>query len=49
MDVESLLGSELLSLCNSADLKMFNLEVPLTDLAKPIRKRGPHLSAPTIL
>jgi poly-gamma-glutamate capsule biosynthesis protein CapA/YwtB (metallophosphatase superfamily) len=46
-DVESLLGEELLSIWNSADKRIFNLEVPLTDKEEPIEKWGPNLIAPT--
>lgn len=45
-DVRALLGDELLSLWNSADKKIFNLEVPLTDKESPIVKWGPNLIAP---
>ncbi|NOH16234.1 CapA family protein [Clostridium cochlearium] len=46
-DISSLLGDELLSLWNSADMRIFNLEVPLTDKENPIAKCGPNLIAPT--
>lgn len=45
-DVKALLGNELLQLLDTADFKIFNLEVPLTDRKKPIEKWGPCLSAP---
>jgi poly-gamma-glutamate capsule biosynthesis protein CapA/YwtB (metallophosphatase superfamily) len=45
-DVAGLLGTELLSQWNQADLRMFNLEVPLTDKETPILKNGPNLIAP---
>ena len=45
-DVITLLGQELLSLWNSADIRIFNLEVPLTDKETPISKCGPNLIAP---
>lgn len=46
-DVSSLLGEELLSTWNSADIRIFNLEVPLVDKKNPIDKCGPNLIAPT--
>lgn len=46
-DGEALVGEALLSCLNSADMRIFNLEVPLTDLASPIEKCGPNLIAPT--
>lgn len=46
-DVITLLGQELLSLWNSVDERIFNLEVPLTDRETPIAKCGPNLIAPT--
>lgn len=45
-DTESLLGDRLLSLWNSADIRIFNLEVPLTDKKNPIDKCGPNLISP---
>src|SRR5690625_3299638 len=46
-DVESLLGNELNEIWNSSDMRVFNLEVPLTDNEEPIDKQGPNLIAPT--
>ncbi|NPV51416.1 MAG: CapA family protein [Candidatus Methanofastidiosum sp.] len=46
-DITALLGEELLSVWNSADIRIFNLEVPLTDKEDPIDKCGPNLIAPT--
>lgn len=46
-DGEALVGEALLSCLNSADMRIFNLEVPLTDVASPIEKCGPNLIAPT--
>jgi poly-gamma-glutamate synthesis protein (capsule biosynthesis protein) len=46
-DVITLLGNELLSLWNAADMRIFNLEVPLCDKEEPIAKCGPNLIAPT--
>jgi poly-gamma-glutamate capsule biosynthesis protein CapA/YwtB (metallophosphatase superfamily) len=42
-----LIGDGLLDRLNQADLRVFNLEVPLTDREEPIRKCGPNLIAPT--
>ena len=44
---EELLGKELAECLNSADYRIFNLEVPLTDREQPIPKCGPNLIAPT--
>jgi len=46
-NVEELLGKELLSLWMGAYIRVFNLEVPLTDKKNPICKCGPNLIAPT--
>lgn len=46
-DIKSLLGEGLVSLWNSADMRIFNLEVPLTDQKATIAKCGPNLVAPT--
>jgi len=46
-DVRTLLGEELLFLWNSADMRIFNLEAPITDELNPISKCGPNLIAPT--
>jgi len=45
-DITALLGEWLLSLWNTADMRIFNLEVPLTDKEAPISKCGPNLIAP---
>lgn len=45
-DVKSLLGDELLMLWNQADIRIFNLEVPLADKENPIDKNGHSLTAP---
>ena len=45
--VSTLLGEELLSLWKAADIRVFNLEVPLADQENPIPKCGPNLIAPT--
>jgi len=46
-DLKMLLGEELLSIWNSVDVRIFNLEVPLSDRENPIDKWGPNLIAPT--
>ena len=43
----ALVGEELRNLLETADYRIFNLEVPLTDVATPIEKCGPNLIAPT--
>jgi poly-gamma-glutamate synthesis protein (capsule biosynthesis protein) len=45
-DVNALVGSELLSIWNSAEFRIFNLEAPVTDVENPIDKCGPNLIAP---
>lgn len=45
-DVIELLGEELYELWNSADFRILNLEVPLTDQKDPISKCGLNLIAP---
>ncbi|MBE7003020.1 MAG: CapA family protein [Ruminococcaceae bacterium] len=46
-NAEDLIGLELKGLLSSADYRIFNLEVPLTDNETPIEKWGPNLTAPT--
>lgn len=46
-NVEELFGKKLTECLNHADYRIFNLEVPLADLERPILKRGPNLIAPT--
>lgn len=46
-DINALLGDELVHVWNLADVRIFNLEVPLTDREDPIAKCGPNLIAPT--
>ncbi|MFA6866940.1 MAG: CapA family protein [Clostridia bacterium] len=46
-DTNSLLGEELSLLWNSKDMRIFNLEIPLTDKQNPITKYGPNLIAST--
>jgi len=45
-NIESIIDGKILNLLNSADFRIFNLEVPLTDIKNPIRKDGPNLIAP---
>lgn len=45
-DAETLVGKELQELLKSADCRIFNLEVPLTDTKTPLKKSGPALIAP---
>ena len=45
--IEKLVGKELLMILQSADYRIFNLEVPLTDVISPIKKHGPALYAST--
>lgn len=44
-DTEALIGSELKKIISEADMKIFNLEVPLTKVVSPIKKHGPALYA----
>ncbi len=46
-DAAQLVGKKLQTLLSEADYRIFNLEVPLTDMATPIEKAGPALIAPT--
>jgi len=45
--LSDVIDSQILSLLASADFRIFNLEIPLTDEQNPISKDGPCLSAPT--
>ena len=45
-DGDGLLGGALAAEMKKADLRVFNLESPLTDATSPIKKHGPHLAAP---
>jgi poly-gamma-glutamate synthesis protein (capsule biosynthesis protein) len=47
-NIKSLIDEKLLDLLRSFDYRIFNLEVPLTDTKKPIRKDGPNLIAPIL-
>lgn len=44
-DIKSLLGEELFSLWYSVDIRIFNLETPITNQITPISKCGPNLFA----
>ena len=46
-NITALLGDKLLALWKVADIRIFNLEVPLTDEENPIAKCGPNLIAST--
>jgi len=46
-NIEKLLGKELHTIWESADVRIFNLEVPLSDEINPIIKKGPNLISPT--
>ena len=45
-DILNLCGEDLIKLMQQADYRIFNLEVPLTDVTAPIPKCGPNLIAP---
>jgi poly-gamma-glutamate synthesis protein (capsule biosynthesis protein) len=45
-DTKSLLGDELHAIWNYVDMRIFNLEAPLTHKERPIQKCGPNLIAP---
>ena len=44
-DVKSLIGTKTLDMLQKVDLRIFNLECPLTNEDTPIPKSGPHLRA----
>ena len=46
-DIKPLLGQKLFDIWNSADVRIFNLETPITDKKTQIDKWGPNLIAPT--
>ena len=46
-DADGLLGAELCDIMQTANYRIFNLEVPLVDTTDLICKRGPHLIAST--
>lgn len=45
-NAKALVGSELSEVLSTASYRIFNLEVPLTNVEKPISKCGPNLIAP---
>ena len=45
--IQELIDGQLLSVLSSADIRIFNLEVPLTNNELPIDKDGPNLIAPS--
>jgi poly-gamma-glutamate synthesis protein (capsule biosynthesis protein) len=44
--IEEIIDQKLLDILRSADIRIFNLEVPLIQKSNPIKKDGPVLSAP---
>ena len=46
-DAATLIGQDLLEIMHSADCRIFNLEVPLTNTSTPIAKNGPAMIAAT--
>lgn len=46
-DVVSLVGEKLKKRLDEADVRIFNLELALTDKEAPIKKAGPNIGAPT--
>lgn len=46
-EIEKLIGLDMLKILYGADIRIFNIEVPLTDCNKSIKKCGPALAAPT--
>lgn len=45
-NIDRIIGKELNNILSSADIRVFNLETPLSDIKKPIKKYGPNLAAP---
>lgn len=45
-DIQELIGTELRARLDEADVRIFNLEGPLTDKSTPINKCGPNLRMP---
>jgi poly-gamma-glutamate synthesis protein (capsule biosynthesis protein) len=45
-DISGIVDRKILDIFSSADFRLFNLEVPLTDDVNPIAKDGPSLKAP---
>lgn len=46
-NIQNVIDTNLKNILDSEDYRIFNLEVPLTDLHTPIKKNGPNLIAPT--
>lgn len=46
-NLQELMGEKLLAIWQNADVRIFNLETPLTDVESPIKKAGPNLIAAT--
>ena len=47
-NIKALIDEKLYPLLNSDDYRIFNLEVPLAETEKPIKKDGPNLIAPVL-
>lgn len=45
-DTYALLGKELLYIWHAADIRIINLEVPITDIQESVPKHGPSIAAP---
>jgi poly-gamma-glutamate capsule biosynthesis protein CapA/YwtB (metallophosphatase superfamily) len=45
-NITALIDDKLLYVLESSDYRIFNLELPITDIEKPIKKDGPNLRAP---
>jgi poly-gamma-glutamate synthesis protein (capsule biosynthesis protein) len=48
VSINSIVDDKLLAVLRAADFRIFNLEVPLSDIWKPIRKDGPNIIAPVL-
>lgn len=46
-NISTLIGKEMVEILNKADIRIFNLEAPITDSVNPIKKCGPNLLCPT--
>ena len=46
-NVDALVGGELKEILDSADYRIFNLEIALTDVDTPMKKSGVNFRAPT--
>jgi len=46
-ETKAFVDENVVNLINNADFRVFNLELPLTDVETPIKKCGPNLIAPT--